>query len=234
MIISNKKCSSNEFRVSINETSFEKCDRYKYLGVVIDNKLNWKAHVEHISSKVSKACGVLAKLRHCLSSNVLVEIYHALIHSYLRYGILTWGTASDAAIKPLQTLINRAIRIMTFAPFGRIDLKPIYKELGVLDVKNTFFLETGKFMFRVKNDLLPMRFANYFENADSSSSSENSYNLRSNSRRTHVVTRLLSSNKSIQVRDENVWEKIPDTIRTNTTLNSFKRQTKCMLVESYC
>ena len=233
MIISNKKYSRNEFTVNINDSPLEACDHYKYLGVVIDNKLNWKSHVEYISSKISKACGALAKLRHSLSSKVLVEIYHALVHSYLRYGILTWGTASDATIKPLQTLINRAVRIMTFAPFGRVDLKPIYKELGVLDVKNTFRLETSKFMFKVKNDLLPIEFANHFETADSLSNSTNSYNLRGNSQRKRVTTRLLSSNRSIQVRGENFWEEIPDIIKANNSLNTFKRQTKCMLIESY-
>ena len=136
-------------------------------------------------------------------------------------------------MQPLQTLINRAVRIMTFAPFGRVDLKPIYKELGVLDVKNTFRLETSKFMFKVKNDLLPIEFANHFETADSLSNSTNSYNLRGNSQRKRVTTRLLSSNRSIQVRGENLWEQIPDIIKTNSSLNTFKRQTKCMLIESY-
>ena len=41
---------------------------------------------------------------------------------------------------------------MTFAPFGRIDLKPIYRELKVLDVKDTLFLENSKHMFKLKND----------------------------------------------------------------------------------
>lgn len=180
MIISNKKRIKSNFNVSINDSPLEKCDNYKYLGVIIDNKLNWKSHVEYISTKISKACGVLSKLRHCLSSRVLIEIYHALVHSYVRYGILTWGNASDTTLKPLQALINRAVRIMTFAPFGRIDLKPIYKELKILDIKSTLFLETGKFMFKVKNDIVPVRVANYFETIDYPSNANFSHNLRSN------------------------------------------------------
>ena len=78
-------------------------------------------------------------------------MYYALLHSYLRYGILTWGNAYDATLKPLQILVNRALRIITFAPFGRVDLNPIYKELKLLDVKSTFYFETSKFMFKLKN-----------------------------------------------------------------------------------
>ena len=88
MIISNSKSKPERFQISLNDSQLEECDKYKYLGVIIDKNLSWKPHVEYISGKISKACGALAKLRHCIGTNVLVEIYHALIHSYVRYGIL--------------------------------------------------------------------------------------------------------------------------------------------------
>jgi len=223
MIVSNKKCINNDFNVSINGTPLNKCDKYKYLGVTIDKNLNWKSHIEYISGKISKAFRVLSKLRHCLSSKLLVEIYYALVHSYVRYGILTWGNASDTTLKPLQTMINRVVRIITFAPFGRIDLKPIYKDLQLLDVRDTFFLETSKFMFKVKNDLLPVRFAYHFENNNLISSLQSSYSLRSRVRVNRVVTRLLASENSIQVRGENIWNEIPDIIKHETSLYTFKR-----------
>ncbi len=232
MIVSNKKCINNDFNVSINGTPLKKCDKYKYLGVTIDKNLNWKSHIEYISGKISKASRVLSKLRHCLSSKLLVEIYYALVHSYVRYGILTWGNASDTTLKPLQTMINRVVRIITFAPFGHIDLKPIYKDLQLLDVRDTFFLETSKFMFKVKNDLLPVTFANHFENNNLMPSLQSSYSLRSRVRVNRVVTRLLASENSIQVRGENIWNEIPDIIKHEASLYTFKRLIKCMLLEN--
>ncbi len=91
-------------------------------------------------------------MRHYLDTNVLIDIYHALIHSYVRYGILAWGAANQTTLKPLQTLLNRSVRIISFAPFGQIDLEPIYKDLYILDVNDTFILETSKFMFKRKNE----------------------------------------------------------------------------------
>ena len=229
MLISNKKSIKKDFCVSIDGSPLEKCDEYKYLGVIIDKNLNWKSHIEYVSTKISKACGILSKLRHFLSSQVLIEVYHALIHSYLRYGILVWGNASDTTLKPLETLINRSLRIMTFAPFGRIDMKPIFKDLKILDVKNTLFLETSKYMFKVKNNLLPVQIAKYFETNEHSSRT-----LRSNVRRNNrVFTRLLSSKKSVQVRGENQWNEIPENLKLATSVNSFKRLIKNMLIENY-
>ena len=230
MIISNKKCINDDFSVCINGSPLEKCDQYKYLGVVIDKNLNWKSHVDYISTKISKACGVLSKLRHFMSSKILVEIYHALVHSYLRYGIITWGNASDTTLKPIQTLINRVIRIITFAPFGRIELEPLYKELQILNLKNTFYLETSKFMFKLENDMLPQRFANHFEN-EPFTSHKSSYALRCNRGMKRMVTRLVSSKNSIQIRGPDLWKNIPEIFKKCSSLHNFKKLVKCMLIE---
>ena len=83
-------------------------------------------------------------------------VYYALANSYLRYGILAWGNATDSIIQPLDTLINRCVRIMSFAPFGHIQISPIYECLDILNVENTFNLETAKFIFKSINGLLPI------------------------------------------------------------------------------
>ena len=154
MIVSNKKCTQDRLQVNITNSPLEQCNQYKYLGVIIDKSLTWKAHVDYISGKISKVCGSLAKLRHLVSTKLLIEIYHALIHSYVRYGILTWGNASANILHSLQIILNRAVRIITFAPFGRVDVSSIFKELGLLDVKSTFLLEKCKYLYKQKYDLL--------------------------------------------------------------------------------
>ena len=113
--------------------------------------------------KISKACGSLANLRYCVNVNLLREVYHSLVHSYLRYGILVWGNASESTLQPLKCLINRAVRIMLFAPFGRIDLDPLYDYLKILDVDKVKMLETSKFMYKQKNNAFPVTIAYYFE-----------------------------------------------------------------------
>ena len=71
MIFSNKKKDRHELSVKINNKPLEKCSYYKYLGNIIDEKLNWGKHVEYVCKKVSKACGALAKIRHCASFDLL-------------------------------------------------------------------------------------------------------------------------------------------------------------------
>ena len=117
MVVTNKK-SIPKLSIKVNDIPLKTCDSYKYLGVTIDKNLDWKSHVKYISTKIFKACGALAKIRNCVRIDVLKNVYHALVHSYLLYGILVWGHAAPSVLKPLEILANKAIRIMTYAPFG--------------------------------------------------------------------------------------------------------------------
>ena len=56
MFFSNKKKVNHEMNIKINGNKLEKCDNYKYLGVIFDNNLSWQPHIEYICGKISKAC----------------------------------------------------------------------------------------------------------------------------------------------------------------------------------
>ena len=149
MILSKKRYIPN-LSIKMNGVDLKSCDSYKYLGVMFDKDLEWGPHIDYIIPKISKACGALAKLRHCVNIDMLKNVYHALIHSYLRYGILVWGNASQTTLEPLDTLVNKAIRIICNLPSGNIDFDPIYKELKFLQLHKIYKLETGKFIFKEK------------------------------------------------------------------------------------
>ena len=123
---------------------------------MINKNMSWKCHIEYICKKITKACGYFSKLRHYVNTDTRISVYYALVHSYLRYGITSWGCASATALQPLVSLLNRVVRIITFAPFGNIDVDSIFKYLDVPNVMNTLDLETGKLMYKKEKDLLPM------------------------------------------------------------------------------
>ena len=123
-------------------------------------------------------------------------------------------------MKPLNALLNRVVRIMTFAPFG-IGTKPIFYFLKILDFPQTFSLETGKFVFKSKNDMLPIStIANHFERIRAA----HSHNLHTAN---HLVTPfvLLSSfkKKSIHYRGMEMWDDIPESIKLSDSFNIFKK-----------
>ena len=230
MFISNKKKIKKKLDLKINGKQLESCDSYKYLGVIFDRNLSWKPHIDYISGKISKACGALSKIRHSVDIDTLKTVYYAIVHSYLRYGIIAWGNASENILKPLHSLLNRVVRIMTFAPF-RIDTKPIFDFLKILNVDQLFEFETGKYVYKSKNNLLPSKsIANHFVR----NSAQHRYNLRNRNNRPLVTPLVLLSSfkkRSVYIRGTDLWNDIPILVKSSESLNIFKKSYKSSLLQ---
>ena len=176
MIIANKrKPPKEDFEVKINNVKLDRCSSYKYLGIFIDEDLSWKPHISYLCEKVTKVCGMFAKLRYCVSDDILKTVYHALVASHLNYCNLIWGNATESNLKPLITLQNRVVKIMTFAPFASHNVKHIYDDLELLNLNQIHKLSKAKFIFKHKNGMLPGNFDKYL----CSTESIHSRNLRS-------------------------------------------------------
>ncbi len=116
----------------IKGINLEQCTSYKYLGIFIDKDLSWRTHIQYITKKVLNACGAMAKLRHCVCIDTLKNVFYSLVYSYIRYGLMIWGkSSSSSALSSLHTALHKVLRIMTFAPFGNIDLHPIFNFLFI-------------------------------------------------------------------------------------------------------
>ena len=64
MLVIKKKI--NNFNVKINGITINRNNCIKYLGILIDDKLKWKNHIENSCSKLSRGSWVINNIRHCL------------------------------------------------------------------------------------------------------------------------------------------------------------------------
>ena len=98
----NKSCTLNlppkqntpplTFQISYDNSFIGNIICCKYFGILIDNKLNFKQHIQLVESKIAKLVGILNKLRHIFPSSALLLIYFALVHPHLLYGLPIWGS----------------------------------------------------------------------------------------------------------------------------------------------
>jgi hypothetical protein len=63
----------------------------KFLGMIIDDSLSWKAHINQMMSKLNTACFVIRKLQAIMSTETLRIVYFAYIYSIMSYGIICEG-----------------------------------------------------------------------------------------------------------------------------------------------
>ena len=104
-------------KLNINDTSLKEKPCIKYLGIMLDSNLNWKSHVNYISTKIKRNIGILSKMRYLVILDILISPYYTLIYPFLIYGLVVWGNTYPTNIKPLFILQKRTIRIITFSKF---------------------------------------------------------------------------------------------------------------------
>ena len=103
LIITNRKLS-HQFDVKIIKSPLTQTNQITYLGVIIDNKLSWEPHINHVKNKLANGCWALNKVRRFLNENSLKQIYYGLIYSRLQYCVSCWGGAAKTKIKKLTVL----------------------------------------------------------------------------------------------------------------------------------
>jgi hypothetical protein len=68
----------------------------KFFGLIVDNTISWKPHIEHLINKLSTACCVIRSVKTYVNTNAIIMIYHSLFHAVMTYGIIFWGNSSNS------------------------------------------------------------------------------------------------------------------------------------------
>ena len=88
------------FRISGQKVNIMK--ETKYLGMIMDEHLTFKNHMDTVKLKVKRANGLLAKLKHYVNPTLLRTIYYAIFEPHLQYGCQLWGQAQTQCYKILK------------------------------------------------------------------------------------------------------------------------------------
>ena len=83
----------------------------KYLGVYIDDELNFKTHIKLLYTKLSRSLGILPKVKNYLPKKSLLHLYFALFHSHLLYCVTIWFSTYQTYTAPISKLQDRAIKL---------------------------------------------------------------------------------------------------------------------------
>ena len=217
----NKRFDSESITISIDNNTIEKVDKTKFLGVIIDSKLQWKYHIQYISSKISKSIGILMKARKVFCTNTLVSLYYSFVYSYLSYCVMVWGTACATHLDRLVKLQNKSIRIITFS--GYLDhTAPLFSKLKLLTIAQFLQYQQCIFMYKYTNNKLPT----CFRKTLTANSYIHTYNTRNTSNyRAPLCKTKLKQNSPIY-QSITTYNKIPKPLKNLGFFNRLKKLKK--------
>ena len=138
--------------LSINGEQMKVTNSTKFLGVWIDNNLNWKKQLEHMKNRLKSRLCMLRKGINMLTTHAKKILYHAQIESVLTYGLGTWGyLLNKSQQKSLQIIQNQSIRVIE----PRLHALEIYNKHKILNIEQLTQLENYKIWKKLDMGVLP-------------------------------------------------------------------------------
>lgn len=115
MVISNKRVKQikelkQQVNIKLNDIILEVVPNYKYLGIYLDQQLNYDKHIGYIKSKISQRHYVLRKIRWSIGFQEAMLIFKSCILPYLDVGDIFYSGANNSRIKSLQVIQNKCLR----------------------------------------------------------------------------------------------------------------------------
>lgn len=158
-------------QLKIDNISIERVYENKFLGVILDHKIGWKPHINHVKAKLATSIAILGKSGHILDHKSLHTLYNTLILPYLSYCVEIWGNTHKTNLQPLCTLQKRAIRIIN--NIGYLEhTNLLFLKTHTLKFTDLVKFKTAQIMYKARNNLLPRNIQKLFMER------QGGYNLR--------------------------------------------------------
>ena len=200
----------------------------KYLGVLLDDNLSWKPHIEYISTKISKGIGIIARLRHLVPFSTLLNRYRSLIEPYISYGLVAWGQAVNRHLNKIFTLQMQVLHLMYQFSDYKAHSAPLFVNSGILPIKLLYFKSVASLLHDIANLRAPPNISELFTR----SAQIHSYSTRSSAAGNfHIKTSRTNQQLfSFSIIGANIWNGIP--LKVNELGKApFKRNLKHMLLQ---
>ena len=148
----NQKGQGNINQLKLGDSLIDLVSTTKFLGVWLDDQLNWKTHLNKLLSKLKCGLGMLQHHKELLSYKAKKLLYYGQVHSHLCYGLGVWGPMlSSGQITQLCTIQHNCVRMLD----SSVPTSEAFKKLQILTVSDMINLEQGKLGYKLCNSLLP-------------------------------------------------------------------------------
>ena len=120
-------------RLTLQDQILEYKSETKFLGMTIDSKLYWGAHINDISLKCKKVLNLLRSISSITwgaDKETLLNIHRTMILSRMDYGCVVYGSARKSRLKKLNSIHCMGLRIALGA-YRTSPLKSLCCEAGI-------------------------------------------------------------------------------------------------------
>lgn len=225
-------CNTNKYyprelaKILINGVEILQVQSTKFLGVMLDERLNWSTHIDLVCKRSTKMLGILRKVCPLIHSSAYLTLYYSFLFPYINYCNIVWAATYPTYLKKLFILQKRFLRMIShssrYAPSA-----PIFSKYQLLPIDKVNVFQTCLFLHKFIYRKQDLTFNNFFI----STSDVHTYQTRlCNSSLFLPFSRTSSHQFNISFRGPKLWNKLSLSLRSMPSYFLFKMQLKALLV----
>ena len=124
----------------MGDMPIEYCEKYKYLGITLNKKINMKDHIEEVQRKTEAAYQTIMSITGSPDfKGIEMQAIWQLVESCI-IPIMTYGTEAcpitKSEMKRMNSMLEAIIKKILMVPIST-PREPLYYETGLLDVEHT-------------------------------------------------------------------------------------------------
>ena len=159
----------------LNGAKIYQVSEHRLLGITIDNKLRWDSHINNVCKTVSKQIFLLSKLWYIVDIDTRKLFFNAHIKPHIDYASVVWDWCSDVLKKRLNSLHERAVKLIL--PDTTLTTDQKWKEMRIMSLQKQLEYNKGLFMYRLFSNKAPEYISNLYTHTPSRDSNSRNYHL---------------------------------------------------------
>ena len=178
------------FELKIGDNVIKNVKHTTFLGVTIDEKLNWEKHITDLKRRLYHALSTIKRIKPSVPQSLHKDLYHTLFESHLTYCISVWGGLSVARMDCLFKIQKKILRILygdtkayiekfktcvRVRPFGNQKLgeefymkehtKPLFEKHKILTVHNIYSYHTFMEILKILKFKMPISILEHYQHS---------------------------------------------------------------------
>lgn len=205
--------------IKLNSVNLEEVVSTQFLGVIINQTLNWSDHINSLRAQLRKILGLIYRASLFMPEKIILLLYNSLINSKIVYCIESWGNARKSHLDKILVIQKKLIRIIYKKPPSE-HTAPLFKKAQILPVYQLYLLR-----------ILLIAHSSFYVNP--THSLNHPYHTRSTPLSLPIDYVISTSGqRELTYQYSDAWNKLPSNIRKIKNINEFKRTLKQHLLES--
>ncbi|KAK6191070.1 hypothetical protein SNE40_002818 [Patella caerulea] len=209
-------------KLRVGDSIVKSSSRIKFLGMHMDENLNFKHHIAQKTRSAALAMFNLRKLRPFLSRELSLQIASSLVFSHMDYGNSLLCNLPASTVKPLQRIQNFTAKLILGVSYDHSSTAAL-NELHILPIEARCQFKLLVLVYKCINNIAPSYLTELLQFQTSS------YNTRSSSQNMLLIPKTkykTFADRSFSVMGPRLWNTLPESVKQCKTVTDFKKKLK--------